>query len=156
MSYFHKFKPKVLTFFPVLLIAALVSACGGGSPQAATDANLIPDIGAGKPSVDGELETQNKAPDIVSISLGCDLYMESIAVKLGDTTSFSLVVNDESPSTLTYSVSADDPLIVESSIGSDGVINLIARSVGETTAPVLVTDDKGNVGEILVSVIVET
>ena len=44
----------------------------------------------------------NKAPEILSISLGCDPLTESISIRMGDSAEIFLLVDDESPLDLSY------------------------------------------------------
>ena len=138
----------------VLAIAVILAGCGGGGSSLVQDSGekgaiIEPLIGAAI----GDVE---HAPKILSISMGCDVVMESIAVNVGDTASFSLLVDDDDPTGLQYTVSSDDENVLSAQVGEGGVVSLEAIELGTTTVPVVVTDSDGNQDQILLNVIVES
>jgi len=156
---FSKFK----SVRPILFSLASVSliGCGGGSGSSINADNSVVDESGQMPNI-GEANagnpdalTANLAPEINSISLGCDLVTESVAIKIGETTTFTLDVTDESQSTLIYAVSTDDPLVLESAIDNNGMVSLSGLSQGKTVVPVSVTDESGLTHQIFIDVLVD-
>ena len=112
------------------------------------DGNSAPSLGAAGSSSD------NQAPSIEAISIGCDWVLESVVISGGESSDFTLIVDDESPLALEYSVSSDDQSIVTARVDSNGVFTLQGIESGSTTLPILVTDEEGQSDEILLSVVV--
>ena len=130
-------------------ICALLASCGSGTENSAIGNIEPPGLGA------AITDEANLPPSIVSISLGCDLVLESISLSAGDNSNFTLTVDDESPLTLSYSIQSDDSAISTSTVNEDGVFTVAGVTPGQTTMPIVVTDEHGLSSELLLSVIVE-
>lgn len=169
-------------FLPLLLIACgggaeSADSIGGDLASGVVPVDGVPVAGAAVSGIDnGGLENtesqvvessgndlepgnagmqENQFPEIVSMSLGCDLVLESVAIKVGESAAFTLEVNDESPSTLVFSATTDNPQPLDVSVGNDGIITLIGLSSGDTNISVLVTDEFGKQDELLLNVIID-
>lgn len=134
--------------FASALICTALTACGSGGGDA-PDVSGTPDLGAATQSA------ANQQPVIDSISLGCDLVLDAIALKAGSTANFTLFVDDESPLTLSYSIDSDDASVSTSTVTEDGVFTLVGVTAGETTMPIIVTDEHGLSSQLLLSVVVD-
>lgn len=139
----------------VALALALVS-CGGGD---SFDTSSL--VGAENerdtPSLGSAIGSEaNATPSIEGISLGCDLVLDSIAIADGVVTNFTLVVEDESPLTLRYSIDSDNEAIAVASVDTNGVFSLNGLQAGSTTMPVTVTDDRGASDQVLLAIVVRS
>ena len=97
----------------------------------------------------------NDAPEIQSISLGCDLDTESVSIKMGDASEFFLLVDDESPLDLTYVVDMEKPDVASIAVDSEGMLLVSALTLGRTDLSVKVVDSEGLSDTIVIPIIVE-
>jgi len=97
----------------------------------------------------------NKAPQILSISLGCDLNTESVGIKMGDSSEFFLLVDDESPLELTYVVDMQKPNVASVAVDSQGTLLVSALTLGRTELTVKVVDRGGLTDTIVIPIIID-
>lgn len=132
------------------VVCAVIISCGSGAGSPTNNSSETPGLGAAMGSDD------NQPPAIESISIGCDLVLDSIGLVAGEVADFTLAVNDESPLTLTYAIESDETSISTSSVDTDGVFTLVGVKTGETTMPIIVTDEHGLSTQLLLSVTVDS
>lgn len=155
MCFHLKHIKMYMSAFTVLCIAA----CGGGSGNDANtfgngDGSSNPALGAASPAVPNT-DSDNFAPQIYSVSLGCDLATEAIAVQVGETTVFSLLATDESPDTLQFQILDTDAEKLSAFIDDSGSVTITGISTGELFLPIRVIDEDGLNSEIILSIVVE-
>lgn len=140
----------------ICALTFVLTSCGGGG-SSGTDPLATTDNERDVPSLGSAIDVErNGSPSIEAISLGCDLVLDSIAIVSGDVTSFTLVVDDESPLTLSYSIVSDDEAIALASVDTDGVFSLQGVQAGSTTMPVIVSDEQGESDQVLLTIVVES
>jgi len=97
----------------------------------------------------------NIAPDIKSISLGCNLVTESVSIKMGETSEFFLLIDDESPLELDYVIEMQKPDIASVSVDSEGMLRLSGLALGRTGVSVKVVDSQGLSDTVWIRLLVE-
>lgn len=97
----------------------------------------------------------NKAPEILSISLGCDLLAESVSIQMGDSTEIFLLVDDESPLDLSYMAKMRTPEIASVAVDSEGVLFVSGLTPGRSNLFVTVVDNEGLTDTIVIRIIVD-
>lgn len=138
------------------------STDNAGLTQGGTDGNTFvatPPTDNNSASGENNSSVQNPAdlaPEILSISLGCDIVLDAIAVVPGEQSTFSINASDESVDTLTYSITSDAPDIVQVDIDAQGQVTLTALAEGSADAPVVVTDSNGNSDSLILKIEVKS
>jgi len=92
----------------------------------------------------------NVAPEIVSRS-----PTGVISIEIGSDETVSLTVTDESPSSLTYSVTSSDEDVVDVTAVDDEEFEIQTVSVGSATITVVVTDSEGLSDSEIIDVVVD-
>jgi len=97
----------------------------------------------------------NSAPEILSISLGCNIVTESVSIQVGKTADFFILVDDETPLQMSYSADIDDSSIASVNVDSEGVFLVSGLAPGLTTMPIEVVDSGGLTDSIVLSISIE-
>ncbi len=136
------------------LAAAQDSAPDESAPI--TDGSPIePIVAVSEPEITPIQEpAENIPPEIVSISLGCDLVNESIALSVAESVEFFLLVDDESPLDISYVAEIQNNEIAAASVDSTGQVNLSAFNEGETELYLEITDNAGLSNTLFISIVV--
>jgi len=109
----------------------------------------------GSTSLSVESPGSNNAPEIMSISLGCDLATESVSIRKGNSAEFFLLVDDESPLDLSYLAEVQNPDIASVSVDSEGILHVSGLTIGRTDLSVKVTDSDGLEDNIVIRIIID-
>lgn len=131
------------------VVALVIAGCGRGTGESI---GQVEDSGIPLGAAVGS--NGDTAPSIEAISLGCDLVTESIGINAGVDTNFTLLVDDEAPLALSYSIASEDESTVMVDVDANGVFTLRGLSVGNTTLPIKVTNAQGLSDQLLLNVIV--
>ena len=101
------------------------------------------------------LPEPNKAPEIMSISLGCDLATESVGIQMGDSAEIFLLIDDESPLELSYVLEMRTPDIASVAVDSEGMLLVSGLTLGQTDLSIEVVDSEGLTDTIVIPIIVD-
>jgi len=107
-----------------------------------------------QPETDPE-PVANRAPDILSISLGCDLVTDSVSIRMGDSAEFFLLVDDESPLDINYVAEMENPDIASVEVDSEGMLLVSGLTLGKNDLSVKVVDSNGLTDTIVIPIIVD-
>jgi len=127
-----------------LSLSCVLTACSSGSET--------PELNAALQTSD---PATNSAPEILSMSLGCDLVAESVSIRMGDSAEFFLLVDDESPLDLDYVVDIQKPDIASVVVDSEGTLLVSGLTLGRTDLTVNVVDSYGLEDTVVVRIVVD-
>jgi len=105
------------------------------------------------PKIEPPEPVPNLAPSILSVSHGCDMATELLAVDIGFTATFFLLVDDEAPNELNYTATTPDSSLATVSVDSDGLLSVVGSRAGVANIPVSVSDGEGLTDSVEVKVL---
>lgn len=145
---------RQVKIFTLLSCIWLICSCSAKNAASAIP-DTSPEIGSANTVKPTTELNENVAPTIQNTSYACDPIIDSVVYKVGDTDTFTLLVEDEFPDDLEYQVEVSQPDVADVSVNEQGTFTIKTVRNGEAYLWFSVSDHDGLVDEFELHIIVE-